>query len=264
MAKSEGTAEGNRSFVKKGPVREMTMEAAAMRFVAENTSIPCPKVFDCCDLGDGTGSITMEYAEGELLAKVWRHLTQDQKISVARQISKFLDELRSIQHPFSGRICSADDGPFYDEMLCWADGRLFGPFATEAELNDWRMRLYSPFVQRHPPTAETLAAIRCRMRDDHPIVFTHGDIHRKNIFVRRDGEHATVSALIDWGQSGWRPLHWETMKFLFLAPSVNDAKYDWGRVGWEHICPGFKVEASIEGELMSISGVVPSCPKDEE
>ncbi|KAJ3864462.1 hypothetical protein EV359DRAFT_355, partial [Lentinula novae-zelandiae] len=44
------------------------------------------------------------------------------------------------------------------------------------------------------------------------IVFTHGDITRRNLLV---DDNAKVVGIIDWEQAGWRPAYWEKVKIHF-------------------------------------------------
>ncbi len=71
----------------------------------------------------------------------------------------------------------------------------FGPFESQRAFDDWRVTLYDQFGKRHPPTATYVASIREAMPDDHPIVFTHGDIHRENVIVNVVGDDQTMSRL---------------------------------------------------------------------
>lgn len=47
--------------------------------------------------------------------------------------------------------------------------------------------------------------LRKMLRDDHSIVFTHGDLNMLNILVR-DGR---IVALLDWESAGFYPEYWE-------------------------------------------------------
>lgn len=64
--------------------------------------------------------------------------------------------------------------------------------------------------------------IRSSLREDHRIVFTHGDLHPRNIMVSWEGnqrsvaaaENLRVTAILDWEFAGWYPEYWEFVKAL--------------------------------------------------
>ncbi|KAG6056234.1 hypothetical protein E4U32_005833 [Claviceps aff. humidiphila group G2b] len=57
------------------------------------------------------------------------------------------------------------------------------------------------------------------------IVFTHGDIRPANIMVRREDGKWTVTAIIDWEDSGFYPEYWDAIKTANLLTSRED--FDW-------------------------------------
>ncbi|UPK99102.1 hypothetical protein LCI18_010037 [Fusarium solani-melongenae] len=83
----------------------------------------------------------------------------------------------------------------------------YGPIATEDELIDWIIRIYSletgertayktRYYQHILPTV---------LRGDGTPTFTHNDFQRKNVIVRDDG----VPVIIDWEFASWYPIYWE-------------------------------------------------------
>jgi hypothetical protein len=89
-------------------IRTRPTEAEAMRFVAEHTTIPVPRVYDV-----GDNHLTMEFIEGESLEKSWAKLSPDDQALVVRQLRDYVGQLRAIKSP-DGRICSFDGGPATD------------------------------------------------------------------------------------------------------------------------------------------------------
>ena len=99
-------------------------------------------------------------------------------------------------------------------------------------------------------------SIRQAMSDEHYIVFTHGDINRRNVLVRVHGEgpdDVEVTALLDWEQAGWRPIYWESRKWLFEDGGTSG----WAEFAEDVIGSGHKAELDLDGELQAISGHIP-------
>ncbi|KAL2137568.1 hypothetical protein VTI28DRAFT_9038 [Corynascus sepedonium] len=95
---------------RRGGVRPS--EAEAMRFVSEHTSIPVPRVYDV-----GEEHITMEFIEGDTLAKAWEDiLSVEDRTLVARQLRDYINQLRAIKSP-DGMICSFGRRPAVDSRL---------------------------------------------------------------------------------------------------------------------------------------------------
>jgi len=82
---------------------------------------------------------------------------------------------------------------------------------------------------------------------------THGDITRRNILIRVDGEDAndvSVVAILDWEQAGWRPEYWETAKFMF----GNQNTCEWAILGRQETFPEYGSELEREDELSLLYG----------
>lgn len=194
------------TVIKTGEAVRMS-EAAAMRLVAEKTSIPVPKILDAyMQERDGRGVILMEYIEGQTLDKAWPTYSLEQRQAVISQLRQFLTELRSMT---STKICAVDGSACSDQFFSAEDAN-HGPFGTEKDFN------------------ESLAlVIRCRGDDawsrmvsrfldsvgDHTIVLTHNDLAPRNILTR-DG---SVVAILDWELSGFYPDYWEYVKAYLWA-----------------------------------------------
>ena len=86
-------------IVKSGLWVNLT-EAATMRYIAENTSIPVPKVL-CAFVrkGKNRAYIVMEKIRGNPLPAVWGTLSEDSRDKVYSQLKLMLQELRSLQPP---------------------------------------------------------------------------------------------------------------------------------------------------------------------
>jgi hypothetical protein len=82
-------------IVKTGPRVDLT-EAATMKFVADNTSVPVPKVY-CSFVHKDHKYILMESIKGEPIGRVLG-LEHDVQQKVFGQLKRMMDELRSLHH----------------------------------------------------------------------------------------------------------------------------------------------------------------------
>lgn len=177
-----------------------------MRFIAANTSIPVPQVYE--QGSEPVPSITMDYIEGDRLDKVWNGLPEEQKLGIADQLKGILSELRSLKGQYIGSLHrrKAIDGRRFD-----FEG---GPFDSEIEFNDF---LLSDTLSSTPKILRDIA-LRS-LRTDHELVFTHGDFAPRNIIVKC----GRVVGLLDWEYSGWYPEYWEFVKTF----NASDHRVNW-------------------------------------
>lgn len=199
-------------------IKQMTLavapdEAEALRYVRRHTTIPVPKVYASVN-GFGYNFILMERIEGICLPAVWHKLTEQQRDGIIAQLQGYIAQLRSLPSPYGKRVCSAKGGSLWDVRI--TSSKRIGPFEDEADFNDALIEWAEVFI--HP---QTLSTIRPRMRDDHRIFFTHGDMAPRNIIIK-DGR---VNGLVDWGNSGWLPEYWELVKVMW-CPALDE---DWDR-----------------------------------
>lgn len=161
--------------------------------------------------------IFMLFVEGTTLEKRWPRMKNEEKFTVQKQLSAIMEELRQIPSPAPG------------SSLGWNDRckdtrhrtRWGGLIASEAEFNEFLLSNPLPRI-----TKAYLEMIRSRLRDDHRIVLTHGDLHPRNIMVV-DG--LKITGLIDWEMSGWYPEYWEYLKALNTSPTIRSEEDDWWR-----------------------------------
>lgn len=105
------------------------IEAKSMRFVAEHTSIPVPKLYAAYAYGpldrdtDDYGSlydtyIFMEFIEGDTLEKSWNSFDSTAKLQIAADLKGYIGQLRSLLP--ANYIGSVDHGPVTDVILEWS------------------------------------------------------------------------------------------------------------------------------------------------
>lgn len=192
-------------IVKRGPFVHLT-EAATLRFVASNTSIPVPRVH-CAFVHDNMAHIVMERIHGEPIGHAWRSLSEPQLKKVFSQLLDMFAELRAIQPPAGTGVESCVGGSLIDSRIPHARPR-FGPFGTIQEFHCWLREDFNP--EDHPGREDQDWKDLKQMKAMHDgpwpsPVFTHGDLNPSNIFVQGD----RVVGIIDWEFAGWYPHYWE-------------------------------------------------------
>ena len=249
------------TVVKVTDVNMHRAEVDATKYVAANTTIPVPRIYDHWEHGSD-GYIVMEFIEGVTLRKAWKTLTSAQRARIMHTLVGYIHQLRALPQPppppssnlpRTGWIGSASCRGFSD-MLAYSNYTPIGPLPNQAAWHDWRLSLYR-FALSNPSSAARLAQIRKEFREDDPIVFTHGDLSMLNIMVRVDGdrpEDARITAVIDWEQAGWRPIYWEGVKCLWM-----ESKPDWVQFIREALNAGYAWVEQLEVELVELEGGIP-------
>ncbi|KAK2798721.1 hypothetical protein FQN50_008759 [Emmonsiellopsis sp. PD_5] len=214
-------------------------ETEAMKFIAANTTIPVPKVYDAKWSDDPAwkpSQIVMEYIPGESLDKAWEKLSHEQRLSTCAELRGFLEQLQQLK---GTRIQAVNGGRVTVGLRFPRQG---GPFDTEKEFHDFLVESSS---QRLSPFFKQYA--RDALADDHEIRFAHGDFSPRNIIVDECGH---VKAVLDWDRAGWYPEYWDHNRMLSENPGVrNYFPYI------NHILPfKYTQEVLAIGYLLRISG----------
>ncbi|KAJ0414802.1 hypothetical protein BJY00DRAFT_294481 [Aspergillus carlsbadensis] len=116
--------------VKSGPNLGRN-EVDTLRFIAENTTIPVPKVRDVQEENGKVLAITMDLMPGKTLKDAWETLDQTQKTSVAKQLHSYVLQLRALKGTYIGGV---ERGPAIIGKRASAEG---GPFESEKEFNEF-------------------------------------------------------------------------------------------------------------------------------
>lgn len=191
----------------KGPCKSTELEG--LKYVAQHTSIPVPKVYRTHDF-DGRLFIEMEYIQGPTLEAIWASTETDKKDAIIHQIATYIDQLRLLEPPQKGVVGSASLGPGLDYRVGY---RPFGPFSID-EFHSF-LRGQIPLEDSTEVYSEDVT--KCHTRQ-YRTCFTHADICQRNIIVRDDG----VVALVDWQFAGWYPEYWEYTKAHYGLYDVPD------------------------------------------
>ncbi|KAL1841227.1 hypothetical protein VTJ49DRAFT_7295 [Mycothermus thermophilus] len=186
--------------------------------------------------------IVMERMPGDSLQSVWESMKEIDKLDITAQLRELFTRIRQ-GIPSPGVFGSVTGGPLGHRFF-WAprpDPVVNGPFREERDFNramaissrrrwgdDGQRPWASEFLERHLPDALV----------GHEIVFTHGDIQRKNILVaKRDGQPPEgsedkggenlkgrweVTAIVDWEEAGFYPSYWEYAAMFMYLQWVDD------------------------------------------
>lgn len=150
----------------------------------------------------------MDYIPGRRLDHAWNDMSPDQKGSVANELHSYVSQLRNLKGDYIGAV---DHGKAIIGNRFPTEG---GPFESEKLFNEF---ILSDIVEKAPPLLKHYA--KYALRDDHEVVFTHGDLAPRNIII---DEQCHVKAILDWEFGGWYPEHWEYIKALGDLFSVKD------------------------------------------
>ncbi|OAP59187.1 hypothetical protein AYL99_06485 [Fonsecaea erecta] len=198
-------------------------EGENMLFVQQSTSILVPTVYALFhDDATGNNFIIMEYVPGQGLDKYWKTADHSGKEAVVKQLRRYFDELRSIPSPgyFGGlwRQPILDlTATGFNEALEKGDVL---PCETQEQYIDITLQNANarfPKKNRwHLEFRKHMFHSVFRGRDS---VFTHGDCHPSNFFVRHDN----TMVLIDWQWASWCPSYAEYCS----AMTSCDEETDW-------------------------------------
>ncbi|KAL4881281.1 kinase-like domain-containing protein [Aspergillus karnatakaensis] len=182
-------------------------EAATMKFVSENTSIPVPKVY-CSFVWKNRAYIVMQRIQGRSIPSAWRDLSQESRQELFNSLKAIIQELRSLKPSEGTGVESCIGGSLRDSRIPKSQPR-FGPFETINGFHLWLRNGLRPLERStwgDEQEWEEIKAMAAKQDGPWPTsVFTHGDLNPSNIFVHGD----RVAGIIDWEFSGWYPHYWE-------------------------------------------------------
>jgi aminoglycoside phosphotransferase (APT) family kinase protein len=155
----------------------------------------------------------MKRIDGELLHFSWNRLSQEQQSHIVDQLRLVVEQLRALPSPQPFSVSGLNNTPCLDGRV--AGNRAFGPFGTVAAFHDHLASVSEFYMDEND-----IKRIRSQMSDQHRVLFTHGDLAPRNIFVNGD----KIVAVIDWEHAGWYPEYWEYVKAKYCH--MLDASWD--------------------------------------
>jgi serine/threonine protein kinase len=132
-------------IVKTGRRVHLT-EGTTIKYLAEKTTIPVPKVY-CSFLHRNRAYIVMERIQGEELPKAWKSMSEESLKGVFSHLRKIIQELRALT-PLPGTgVESCVGGSLYDSRIPRGNPR-FGPLKAIQEFHLWLRRDLTPRISK--------------------------------------------------------------------------------------------------------------------
>ncbi|KAJ5158373.1 Aminoglycoside phosphotransferase [Penicillium coprophilum] len=178
-------------------------EGETLRLMERYTSIPAPLWVD--DYQGLHRVLIMTSVPGQTLDVVFHRLSYSERKQLSKDLKNVLSQLRSIPNQTPYRFGDSHGGPLFDYRF---PSGVCGPFHQISDFNSFLVHKYVL-----SETREKVAAVHAR---SYRSVFTHADLHPKNIIINR----GRLSGIVDWECAGFYPEYWEFTKLFYgLQPS---------------------------------------------
>ncbi|RDB22255.1 hypothetical protein Hypma_010666 [Hypsizygus marmoreus] len=223
------------TIVKRGSPNHVRLtDALTLGFIAENTSIPVPRVHDVfCARGENW--LVMDYIDAPLLVYAWGHLDEQERLDCMLQLKGYIDELRALEPPQPGKVQAVDGQTCIDSRLA---SEPWGPFDT---IDDFHRFCGNEYVYKnYPKYRDSFEKTAGRV---YRTVFTHGDLGPHNI-MWKDGK---IVGIIDWETAGWLPEYWESMMSYF--GSLNTP--NWWKM-FDSLMDSYPDELAVEQDVGAV------------
>lgn len=209
---------GQHFVVKYGPGTN-EIEGHNLLFVEHHLHnvVRAPRLYAMHRDTDGTLFLIIEFVEGETLESLWKTLSDDEKTHIVCKLKAIFDGIRSLPSPgFYGSVNkgSIPHHLFYTNPL---DRKISGPFLHEYEVNGAitaQLRSQIALNRQYSYKSDFYKRHLSDVFSNHPPVFSHSDIYRRNILVHKTSEstpqnHEYNIILVDWEDAGWYPSYWD-------------------------------------------------------
>ncbi|KAI3581001.1 kinase-like domain-containing protein [Fusarium oxysporum f. sp. albedinis] len=153
-----------------------------------------------------------ERVPGVPLVDVWQAMSEDEQRSIKGQLRGQIQHMRTLVHPYIGRINRQPTRNIYNTTFI----RHCGPFEDEEAFDNWCLDRLSGGTIQHWRWKKVLE--RQRRKSTGRFVLTHGDLSPRNIMV--DG--STITGIIDWELSGFYPEYVEYAFAIGIGPGMEE------------------------------------------
>ncbi|GKZ36735.1 hypothetical protein AbraIFM66950_007932 [Aspergillus brasiliensis] len=223
---------GSKLVLKERNATAPDSEAASLRFVKENTSLPVSTVVEEWEepgdlkppepeqpreapraRGDGRYFLLTKRVPGVPLSIVWDRLKMEHKEHIAKQTAEYLMQLRGLQ---SNAMESLGNKPLSSRKLfAGSHGAPDGLLSSDKDL--WAA-MELGIVNIPERTRQLLG--EC-MPSAAPYTFTHGNLSFDNILIDSRGN---LSGILDWEAAGYFPVWWE---YVSAGISMREYGKEW-------------------------------------
>lgn len=182
--------------------------------------VPIPEVFGYAEDG-GQRFLYMAMMEGVTLQERFARLTETERRAVCAELRVMVDTWRSVMKQDQANLYIGNEHSFSSSALfSLPPGASSKPSQTgsvgKRPLNDF---LFDEVPDEAGPflgpdaVRDFHKACELEISSPEPVVFTHDDLCPPNILISQ-GPNPRVTAIIDFGQSGWYPWYWEYCKAM--------------------------------------------------
>ncbi|KAI0530282.1 kinase-like domain-containing protein [Xylaria digitata] len=209
-------------FVVKYGKKINLIEGKNILIIKEYTKMPIPKLYAMYQHEpSGNKVMIMEYVPGRLLGKCYDSLDDEQKASVGVQLRRHLSDMRKIPSP--GVYGLPGCRPYLAQPHIFK--RRTGPFEIPAEFFEAYLSAQFPEAGklRYPQIEELKLQFLELSRGHGKPVFTHGNLHDRNIVLRDDG----LICILDWESASFFPEYFEFLVYeTYRITSAGASKSD--------------------------------------
>lgn len=178
-------------------------EANALLVVEKHTSVNAPRLIDSVMMDESSGFILMTQIFGDRLDLVYYRTTYEERDQIAKDLAKWIAEMRRIPNESSYLIANTLGKPISDHQF---EHETWGPFNTVGDFTNHLVRNVFN-IQQH----KDKRPLSILQEKKHEVCFTHSDLHMSNIIVRQ----GRLSGLIDFEDAGFKPEYWEFTRALW-------------------------------------------------
>ncbi len=145
--------------------------------------------------------IVMSRIAGVPIRRNWNQRSTESKARLMKQLTSYLQEMRSLKPPNPGAVESVGGGKLYNGRL--SDGiQGFGPFDSVHAFHFFLRNGIGASPTQIPAVNKL---VEMHEKGHFSTRFTHGDLNSTNILV--DGD--SIVGFVDWDTAGWQPEYWE-------------------------------------------------------
>ncbi|KAI1282216.1 kinase-like domain-containing protein [Xylaria sp. FL0933] len=204
---SRHTVKVGEHFIVKYGTKINFAEGVNMLIIRQYTNIPVPTLYAMYKHEpSGSNVIVMEYIPGEVLGSCYNSLSPEDRFSIGAQLRQHLGELQNI--PSSGYYGRAGARPYQAHDALFV--KKVGPFDSANDFLEayFRAQFLELIKMNDPEFNEFKRAFLDSSKGYDAPVFTHGDLHHRNILLRRDKS----LCIIDWELASYCPKYFDFMK----------------------------------------------------